>query len=211
MLKTLFSTADELAELHACLTSARGGNFRLRLLHALEKPLEESELELLRLDAEVNEYRRHLHQLVDLALVETQPANDTRTYLRTPRGEQAVNAVRELERRLGEDDALSLHAANLGPNSIRLFLRVYGDGREPDWKSRQVKYSPEEIGRITLFLPRVIEGISAIDKLSVAEILIYGDDGSVYLQPAKARSLYQYLERLYGILTDRPIEAESGA
>ena len=125
-----------------------------------------------------------------LALIETNAVNDKRTYLRTQRGERAVNTVRELERRLGVDEALSLYAAMLGPNSIRLFLRVYADGREPDWERRQVKYSAEEIGRLSLFLPRVIEGISALDMLSVADILIYGNDGSVYLQPAKARRLY---------------------
>lgn len=200
MIKEIFRSAEGIAELHACLTSSRGGNFRLHLLQALEAPLEEAAIELLRVKSGVNEYHRHLNRLRELGLVQLREADGKRLYLRTDLGEKAINALRELERNVGTDAAEAIYAASLGPNSIRLLLRVYGDKREPDWRELQVRYRPEEIGRLSLFLPRVIEGISAIDKLSSAGLLVYEDDNHVYMQPTRARGVYQYLQQLCEVI-----------
>ena len=94
----------------------------------------------------------------------------------------------------------AIYAASLGPNSLRLFLRIYGDRREPDWDIRQIRYTAAEIGRLSLFLPRTIEGISAIDKLNEADVLVYQDNNEVHMQPAKARALYLYFLELYSIV-----------
>ena len=81
----------------------------------------------------------------------------------------------------------------------RLFLKIYGDSRDADWKQLQIRYTPVEIGRLSLFLPRVIEGVSAIDKLNEADLLAYRDDDHIHMHPKKARSFYQYLRELYSI------------
>ena len=63
-IKDIFKSAEQIAELHGCLTSLRGDNFRLRLLQAMEVPLDETAIERLRVESGVNEYHRHLHRLL---------------------------------------------------------------------------------------------------------------------------------------------------
>ena len=53
---------------------------------------------------------------------------------------------------------------------------------------------------MSIFLPRVIDVISAIDRLNEAGLLVYHDDNQIYLQPVKARSFYQYLHQLHEML-----------
>ena len=199
IIREIFSHADEVAELNACLTSSRGDNFRLRLLQVMETPLGESAIDGLRVEAGINEYHRHLNRLLRLGLVRLQKVDGTRQYVRTELGERAVNALRQFERRAGAETARSVASAGLGTNSIRLFLRIYGDRREADWDHLRITYTPAEIGRLCLFLPRTIEGISAVDKLNEADLLVYKDDNQVHMQPLKARSFYQYLRHLYRI------------
>ena len=165
-IKDIFKNAEKTAELHGCLTSPRGDHFRLRLLQGAGAPLGEAAIERLRIESGVNEYHRHLNMLLRFGLVQKQETDGNTLYTRTPLGETAVNAVREFERRVGTEDAQAVYSAALGPNSIRLFLRVYGDRREVEWDRLQITYSPVEIGRLCLFLPRTIDGISAIDKLN---------------------------------------------
>jgi hypothetical protein len=50
-------------------------------------------------------------------------------------------------------------------------------------------------------VPRVIEGISAVDKLNEAGLLVYRDDDHIHMQPTQARGFYQYLRELYAIAT----------
>jgi predicted transcriptional regulator len=200
MIRRMFRNAEAIAELHACLTSPRGTNFRLRLLQSMELPMGETAIERLRVEAGVNEYHRHLHMLFKFGLVREQEVAGDKQYVRTDLGEAAVNALRELERRVGAEAAQAVYSAAIGPNSIRLFLRIYGDHREVDWDRLQISYTPTEMGRLSLFLPRTIEGISAIDKLNVADVLVYGDDDRISMQPLKARAVYQYLQELYRIL-----------
>ena len=199
VIKEIFRNAEDIAELHGCLTSPRGDNFRLRLLQAAEVPLEESAIEWLRAESGTNEYHRHLNRLLRLGLIRTQEIDGNKQYIRAAPGETAVNALREFERRVGKEVAQAVYSAALGANSIRLFLRIYGDQREADWERLQITYTPAEIGRLSLFLPRTIEGISAIDKLNEADLLVYRDDNQIHMQPLKARSFYQYLRGLYGI------------
>ncbi len=198
-IKEIFRKAEEIAQLHACLTSHRGDNFRLRLLQAVEVPLDETAIERLRAESGVYEYRRHLNRLVGFGLVWLQEVDGSKQYVRSTLGEKAINALREFERRVGAEAAQTVYSASLGPNSIRFFLRIYGDKREANWEHLHIRYSPAEIGRLSLFLPRAIEGISAVDKLNEADLLVYRDDNHIHMQPVKARSFYQYLQDLYGI------------
>ena len=200
-IKDLSGNAEQIVELHACLTSLRGDNFRLRLLQAMERPLDETVVERLRVESGMNEYRRHLNRLLELRLVQVREAGGKRLYLRTTLGETAINALRGFERRMGEEAAKAVYSASLGPNSIRLFLRIYGDKRGANWDRLKIRYTPDEIGRLSLFLPRSIEGVSAIDKLNDAGLLVYGVDNHFHMPPTRARSFYQYLQDLHGIIT----------
>ena len=204
MIREIFRNAEEVANLHGCLTSPRGDKFRLRLLQAMEAPVDEAAIEQLRAGSRINEHRRHLNRILRFGLAETHEMDGSRQYIRSGLGEKAVNALRGLERRLGQEAAETVYRASLGPNSIRLFLRIYGDRREVDWDRLQIKYSPAEIGRLSLFLPRTIEGISAIDKLNEAELLVYKDDNHIHMDPVKARDFYQYLVKLHEIVMSSP-------
>jgi len=198
-IKAIFKSAEAIGERHACLTSLRGDNFRLHLLQAMESPLDETRVERLRVESGLNEYHRHLNRLLKLGLVHLKERDGNRLYVRTELGEVGVNAVRQFERRVGTAAAEAVYSAALGPNSIRLFLRIYGDTREADWDHLQMTYTPAEIGRLSLFLPRTIEGISAIDKLNEADLLVYRDDNHIHMLASKARAFYQYLRKLYQI------------
>ena len=121
-------------------------------------------------------------------------------YARTELGERAVNALREFQRCVGKEAARATYFAALGPNSIRLFLRIYGNEPKPPHNQQELLYTPAEVGRLSLFLPRIIEGISAVDKLNEAGLFVYGDDGNIHMPPVKARAFYRYLRELYEIV-----------
>ena len=217
LIKEVYKNADDIAELHACLTSPRGDNFRFRLLQALETPMRESEVERLRIESGVNEYHRHLNRILSAGLAHVDETGGEGRFIRTELGETAVNSVRSFARRVGEQVAHVVFAAALGRNSIRFFLRIYDDKREPDWDNLQIRYTAAEIGRLSLFLPRTIDGISAIDKLNEADLLTYRDDNHVYVQASRARSWYQYLKELNGLVganralgEDRTVEPNIG-
>ena len=152
----------------------------------------------------LREYRRHLHKLEKLGLIQVEPTAQGEDIVRTPLGEQAVNAIREFERRLGIEEARTLYEASLGTNSIRLFLRTYSSEKGVDWDNLKVRFTPAEIGRLSLFLPRSIEGISAVDKLNEAGLVSYEDDGFIYVRPRRPRAFYQYLRSLIQILQGHP-------
>jgi len=199
-IKEVFQRADEVAELHAALSSPRGDYFRLHLLQGADDYRDESMMERGRVDAGVQEYQRHLNKLLRWELLVEQEVDGQKAYTRTGLGETAVNAMRELQRGIGGEEASAIYAASLGPNSIRFFLRIYGDKQDATWDHPEVQYTPAEIGRLSRFLPRAIEGVSAIDKLSDAGLMVYRDDGYVYIPPVKARSFYRYLRALYEII-----------
>ena len=199
-IKEVFHRADEISDLHSSLTSPRGDFFRLRLLQGMEVPADEAFIEQWRVESGVQEHQRHLHKLLRLGLIWQIEVEGQSKYRRTDLGERAVNAVRELERSIGQEDASSIYGAALGPNSIRFFLRIYGKKIDPGQEPIDIKYTPAEIGRLSLFLPRVIDGVSAADKLGEAGLLVYRDDGYIHMQPVKARGFYRYLRELHGII-----------
>ena len=198
-IREIFKHADGIADLHACLTSPRGNCFRLRLLQAMEFSMDEKVIAFLRAQSGINEYHRHLHMLMTFGLIRVQEVDGEKQYIRTGLAERAINAVRELERRASKEAAKAIFSASLGPNSIRFFLRIYGDKTEASPDHLQIRYTPVEMGRLSLFLPRVIEGIAAVDKLNEADLAVYQDDNQIYVHPIKARSFYQYLRALHGI------------
>lgn len=203
LIKKIFVKAEEIAELHAAITSSRGDRFRARLLHALESKVGRTEIQKIAEEAGLREYRRHLNKLAKFGLIQIESAAEGEKIARTQQGEQAVNALRALERRLGIEEAKSVYDASLGTNSLRLFLRIYSSEKGIDWDKLKVRFTPAEIGRLSLFLPRSIEGISAIDKLNEAGLVVYEDDGFIYMRPKRARGFYQYLRSLLEILRAR--------
>ena len=200
LIKEIFVKAEEIADLHATITSSRGDRFRARLLHALESKVDRAEVQKIAEANGLREYSRHLNKLAKFGLVQVESAPEAEKIARTQLGEQAVNALRALERRLGIEEAKSVYDASLGTNSIRLFLRIYSSEKGIDWDKLKAGFKPAEIGRLSLFLPRSIEGISAIDKLNEAGLVVYEDDGFIYMRPTRVRGFYQYLRSLLEIL-----------
>lgn len=204
LIKAIFARAEEVADLHAAITSSRGDRFRARLLHVLESRMETAAIQEMAEATGLREHRRHLNKLLKFGLIQVEPSTESEKIIRSQLGEQAVNAIRELERRMGVEEARSLHDASLGTNSIRLFLRIYSSEKGIDWDQLKVGFSPAEMGRLSLFLPRSIEGISAVDKLNEAGLVVYEDNGFIYMDPRRARAFYQYLRSLLEILQGHP-------
>lgn len=195
LIKKIFGDAEEIAKLHAVLTSPRGECFRMQLLQKAGNELDQEELTRICNEVNILDIDRHINKLLGFKLIEKTDGG----YIRTKLGEEAVNEVRALESRISKEAAEKIYKTLLGVNSIRLFLRVYGNKKEPDLESLEITYTPLEIGRLALFLPRSIEGVAAIDKLDIADLLSYKDDGTVRVNPKRARSFYQYLQALYRI------------
>ncbi len=214
-IKILFQKADELAELHQAVASPRAGYFHRKLLQFLEKPRTVYELEQFQKEYQTREFARHIDQLSLLGLIEKRPEEGV--MVRTPAGEGVINVIRRFETRAGEKEAREVFEASCGPNSIRLFLKVYGTPREINWNEPEISFTPSEIGKICAFLPRSIEGIAAIDKLSDAKILTYCDDTPdntkqrIVLNARLARCFYQYLIGLLEILTNTGMAQVIGA
>ena len=201
-IEEVFRLAEEISSLYSCLTSPRGDYFRLRLLQAMEAPVEGAEIEKVQVESGVEENLRHLNKLLFAGLISSQEFDTGSRYTRTELGDRAINALREFQRSVGEEEAKAVYSAALGPNSIRFFLRIYGNIQAAPDDHADVRYNLAEVGRMSLFLPRIIEGISATDKLNEAGMFIYGDDGYCSMPPVKARAFYRYLREQYGIVKD---------
>jgi len=176
-IEEVFRLAEEISSPHSCLTSPRGDYFRLRLLQAMEAPVEGAEIEKVQVESGVEENLRHLNKLLFAGLISSQEFDTGSRYTRTELGHRAINALREFQLSVGEEEAKAVYSAALGPNSIRFFLRIYGNIQAAPDDHADVRYNLAAVGRMSLFLPRIIEGISATDKLNEAGLFIYGDDG----------------------------------
>ena len=149
----------------------------------------------------MEEYERHVNKLAKWGLIELATSTDgTTSYVRTGLGEEALNSVRELERKIGEDRARAIFEAALGANAIRLFLTIFGDDKEPDPASREVVYTPLETGQLMRVFARSLEGISSMDKLDDAGLVSYLNDGKVHVNPRRSTAFYAYLRNLYQLL-----------
>jgi len=198
VIKRIFRRAERVATLHAALTSRADDYFRRTLLGSLGEGLSGRELRNLTTSDHPANLDRHVGKLLDLGLVEESRHYGVERYRRTALADQSLDALCTLERKLGEEEARHIYDADLGPNSIHLFLRIYGDKKPYPEKGLEVSYSLLEMGKMSLFLPRTMEGYSAIDKLNLAGLLVCDDD-VFHVPPVKARTFYQYLKRLYAI------------
>jgi len=172
-IKEIFQNIEAVAELHAVLSSPRGQFLHRRLLHALRGGLTHNEIERLRKEHGVEESDRHIHKLAKWGLIEpVGPSGEITGYVRTELGEEALNAVRELERKIGEDRATNICQAALGVNALRLFLTIFGNNKEVDLVSREILYTPLEIGQLMRLFTRSVEGVSSMDKLDDAGPLL---------------------------------------
>ncbi len=199
-LEEVYAQAQRIADLHAVLTSPRGDHFRARLLQEAHTRLNDSDLEQLRRESKLTEYERHIHKLAQFGLIDEKRDGRTIHYRRTLRGEEAINTLRELERRVGTEAATEIYEASLGVNSIRLFLKLYDADRAPSLPGGDIIFEPSEIGRICRVLPRTIEGYAALDKLNDAGLLSCRDDNCFVFAAVKARSVYQYLTSLLKLI-----------
>ena len=200
-IKKLYRHIETIAELHAVISSPRGQYLHRRLLHTMLGGLMHDEIERLRKEHGVEESDRHINKLAKWGLIE--PVRGTAGisgYVRTARGEEALNTARELERKLGEERARTICEAALGVNALRLFLTIFGADKEPDPSSREVVYSPLEIGQLMRVFTRSIEGISSMDKLDDAGLVSYLDDGQIHVNPRRSSAFYAYLKKLYQLL-----------
>ena len=202
MINDMVELSDDLANLHKSISSPNGNYFNSALLHELRKRLNEDQLEEFRKKFNVSEYERHIHKFLNFNLVTEELIDGKKVYERTKLGEQALNAMKEIEAKIGLNKAREIYECGLGRISIDLFLKLYGKKRfflsRYLRKSLDIKYKSNKILR-QFNLPRDVEGISAIDKFVESELLVY-KDRYFYLDTVKARSFYQYLKRLYKIL-----------
>ena len=211
-IRKIFQNIEAVAELHAVLSSPRGQYLHRRLLHSLRGRLTLDEIDHLRKELGVEEYDRHINKLMKWGLIEPVRSTGGITgYVRTDLGEEALNAVRELERKIGEDRSRVICEAALGVNAIRLFLTIFGDNKEPDLALREVVYTPLEIGQLMRLFARSLEGISSMDKLDDAGLVSYLDDGKIHVNPRRSTAFYAYLRKLYQLLlkTERVATAPS--
>ncbi len=200
-IKEIFQNVEAVAELHAVLSSPRGQFLHRRLLHALRGGLTHDEIERLRKEHGVEESDRHINKLAKWGLIEpVGPEGESIGYVRTELGEEALNAVRELERKIGEDRATNICQAALGVNALRLFLTIFGNNKEVDLVSREVLYTPLEIGQLMRLFTRSVEGISSMDKLDDGGLVSYMDDGNIHVNPRRSTAFYSYLRKLYQLL-----------
>ncbi len=197
----VYAQSQRIAELHAVLTSPRGDHFRARLLQQVHSRLSDSDLEQLRRESKLREYERHIHKLTQFDLIDENRDGSSVHYQRTPRGEEAINILRELERRVGTETSTQIYDASLGVNSSRLFLRLYDVERPPSLPGGDITFQPSEMGRICRVLPRTIEGYAALDKLNDAGLLSCRDDNCFVFAAVKARAVYQYLISLLKLIT----------
>ena len=207
-IREIFQNVEAVAELHGVVSSPRGHYLHRRLLHSLKGGLTLEEIEQLRKELGVEEYERHINKLGKWGLVEPVRSSAGITgYIRTGLGEEALNATRELERKIGEERARSICEAGLGANAIRLFLTIFGDNKEPTLPSREVIYTPLEIGQLMRLFARSLEGISSMDKLDDAGLVSYLDDGNIHVNPRRSTAYYAYLRKLYQLLvnTESPV------
>jgi len=199
IIKEIFKEAEEVARLHTIITSPRGNYFRKKLLHRLQNELSVSEIENMAREFGLEEHKRHLHKLEDYKLIKQ---IEKEKYIRTDFGERIVNILRKLENKIGDEKTQKIYKAFLGPNSIRLFLRVFGQNKEPDSVTGDIKYSPHEFGHLTYFFVRTIEGMAAIDTLDDAELVSFQEDGSIRVNPRRSAAFYRYLKNLYKVLRE---------
>ncbi|MDP3244169.1 MAG: hypothetical protein Q8M83_00740 [bacterium] len=200
VIKDIYKNAEQVAHLHATLTSPRGKYFRKKLLHMLADGLTAEEIVELTKEFGVEEYKRHINKFVDCGFITIIEIDGKEGYVRTALGEEALNLTRKLERKIGPEKSEAIYKASLGPNSIRLFLKIYGHKHEVSHTTNEIIYTPLEIGHLATFLPRTIEGLAAIDKIDDAGLVSYLDDGRIHLNPRRCVAFYQYLKGLYELI-----------
>lgn len=200
-IKDIYRNLAPVVELHSMLTSTHGQYLYQRLLHALRANLARDEIESLREESGVKESDRHINRLAKWNLIESATTSEGVTgYVRTALGEEALNAVRELERKLGSERAAAVCRSAMGVNAIKMFLTIFGDNKEPDLFTRRVTYTPLEIGQLIRGFVRSLEGISSLDKLDDAGLLSYFEDGNIHVNPRRSTAFYAYLRKLYQLL-----------
>ena len=79
-------------------------------------------------------------------------------------------------------------------------LTIFGSNKEADLLTREVTYTPLEIGQLIRGFVRNVEGISSLDKLDDAGLVSYLEDGNIHVNPRRSTAFYAYLKKLYQLL-----------
>ena len=109
LIERVFEYVGDVAELHAVLSLPRRQYLRRRLLQSLRSPMTIDEIEGLTREFGAQEYERHIHKFLRWGLEKTVTSgNDVTEYVRTSLGEEGLNIVRELQRKVGEEQAGSI-------------------------------------------------------------------------------------------------------
>ena len=208
LIEKVLERVVEVAELHAVLSSPRRQYLCRRLLQSLRSPMTIVEIEGLRREFDAQEYERHIHKFLRWGLVKTVTSGEDVTgYVRTSLGEEGLNIARELQRKVGEVQARSIADAGLGSDAIKLFLTIFGNPKEVDLTTREILYTPLEIGQLIRIFSRTVEGVSAIDKLDDAGLTSYLEDGNVHVNPRRSTAFYHYLRNLYLLLARDTVDS----
>ena len=185
-------SVQSIASLHSLLTSSRGDFFRKKLLQDLRMPKTTAEVSKKGHAIGLEETRRHVNKLIQFKFVE-ESGNKLR---RTPLGEEALNTVKELERKIGMVSADRIYAAALGPNSITLFFHLYHSIQVATPVDR-IGISANDLGQMTTKLFYGVDRAAVMDKLLDSGLLVYEPKRNVFLLDIRqARSVYAYLQAL---------------
>ena len=113
-LRELLRSAEQVAGLHLTLTSPRGHFFPHQLLNLVNSVVAVADVEDIRRQVGVPEPEPHLQEFLEQRLMEVVATRGEKQYRRTTSGQKAVNAVHELEERVGADKARQIFRIPLG-------------------------------------------------------------------------------------------------
>lgn len=181
------------AELHGFITSPTRGRFRIKLLHQLQERMSLEEIKKLCQDENLKEYGRHIHKLLEFGLIEQLNGDE---FIRNKLGEDIINSMRALERKIGKENVKKIFNASIDIDSEKLFLILYLRKKDVDLLVKDIKYSPSEIKELCLNVFNPIELMSSLNRLEKGELLVRRNDGNFHMDPTKAFGFYSYLTEL---------------
>jgi len=190
------------SELHAFITSPTRGKFRIKLLHQLQEKMSLDEIKKLCKDENSKEYCRHIHKLLEFGLIDEIKNN---SFVRNKLGEEIINTMRALERKISKEAAKKIFNASLDTNSEKLFLILYVRKKDVDLLIKEITFTPSEIKNMGLNVFNSIEFMSSINKLEKAGLLVRKNDGNFHMNPIKSFGFYSYLIDLRKLISHKEV------
>lgn len=202
IIKNIYQRAEDVARLHNAATSRSCKFFRMELLN--KRSWLSSEIKKLRDERKVKDSKRHLSRLTTENLIIKNRLGKNTRYIRTEAGDEIVAIIKNLQRKIGERHAKKIFKANLGPDSIKFFLNLYGSTKKIIYhnndKNPYIKFRFREIKRLASFLPRTVDEVAVLDRLDEARLL-FCKNRHVVMSPIRSKAFYQYLKNIYILIT----------